>query len=262
MPALRDHLADEEVPMPAKVLTTAQLDAITGPQGPPARGRLIGELATALQPARLAIQTPRLLAAPRGSGRTAMLLPGWKAPESSMWPIGSFLDRLGHRTTGWGLGTNQGTVEAFRDQLVERVPTLVERSGRPINLVGWSLGGVVAREVARVLPEQIHRVVTFGTPAVGGPTYTIGAASFGEEESTRIRELQEEMDVAEPIRVPITAIFTRRDAAVDWRACIDRASTDVTMVEVTSTHIGLGLDPDVWLTAARALAESSDNKTS
>lgn len=172
-----------------------------------------------------------------------------------MWPIGSYLDRLGHRTTGWGLGTNAGTVEAFRDQLVERVPELVDRSGRPINLVGWSLGGVVAREVARVLPEQINQLVTFGTPAVGGPTYTIGAASFGEEESTRIRELQQELDANDPIRVPITAIFTRRDAAVDWRACIDRASVDVTMVEVASTHIGLGLDPDVWLTVARALAE-------
>lgn len=241
--------------MPATVLTEEQLDAMPGPEGPPARGRLVGEIATALQPARLAFQGPRLIAAPRGAGRTAMLFPGWKAPESSMWPIGTYLDRLGHRTTGWGLGTNRGTVEAFRDELVQKVPELVERGGRPINLVGWSLGGVVAREVARVLPDQINRLVTFGTPAVGGPTYTIGAASFGEEESTRIRELQQELDATDPIRVPITAIFTRRDAAVDWRACIDRSSVDVTMVEVSSTHIGLGLDPDVWRTVARALTE-------
>jgi len=242
--------------MPATVLTEAELDRLTLPTGPPSRGRLVGELATALQPARLLLQSQRLAVAPRGDGRTAMLLPGWKAPESSMWPIGSYLERLGHRTVGWGLGTNRGTVEEYRDRLVAQVPGMVEGSGRPINLVGWSLGGVVAREVARQLPGQIHRVVTFGTPAIGGPTYTIGAATFGHEESTRIRELQEQLDTTEPITVPITAIFTRRDAAVAWRACIDRASTDVTMVEVTSSHIGLGLDPDVWLTAAKALGPS------
>ncbi len=247
--------------MPATVLTDAQLDRLALPTSPPSRGRLVGELATALQPARLLLQGPRLAAAPRGDGRTTMLLPGWKAPESSMWPIGSYLDRLGHRTIAWGLGTNRGTVEAYRDQLLARVPAVVEESGRPINLVGWSLGGVVAREVARQLPDQVNRVVTFGTPAIGGPTYTIGAAAFGQEESTRIRELQEQMDTTEPITVPITAIFTRRDAAVAWRACIDRASTDVTMVEVASSHIGLGLDPDVWLTAARALGRPRGSST-
>lgn len=123
-----------------------------------------------------------------------------------------------------------------------------------MNLVGWSLGGVVAREVARSRPELVHRVVTYGSPVLGGPTHTVGAASIGPEECRRITELQEHLDATNPIQVPITAIFTRNDGAVDWRARIDRSSVDVTMVEVASTHVGLGIDPDVWITAARALA--------
>lgn len=242
--------------MPARVLTDDQLEQIGPPKGPPSRRRLWGELAAAIEPARLVLSVGRLTEVPRGDGRIALLLPGWKAPESSMWPIGAFLDRIGHETRNWGVGTNQGDVEALRDQMVERAADLAERTGRSINLVGWSLGGVVAREVARERPDLVHRLVTYGTPAIGGPTHTVGAATYGPDEMARISRLQAELDEAEPITVPLTAIFTRRDGAVAWRACIDRSSTDVTMVEVSSSHVGLGLDPDVWRTVARALAPS------
>ncbi len=241
--------------MAATVLTDDQLDAVGPPQGPPGRRRLLAELTVAFEPARLALRAGPLATAPKGDGRIVVLFPGWKAPESSMWPIGTYLDRLGHDSRPWGLGVNRGDVEAMRDQMMERVARSAESSGRPVNLVGWSLGGVVAREVARQLPEQVNRVVTYGTPAIGGPTHTVGAASYDPAEVDRIRLLQEELDANEPITVPITAIFTRRDGAVAWRACIDRLSPDVTMVEVRSSHVGLGLDPDVWLTVARALGQ-------
>lgn len=240
--------------MPATVLTDEQLRAMGPPQGPPDRGRLLGELSAVLEPARLCLSAPRLAGAPRGDGRICLLSPGWKAPEATMFPIGTYLGQLGHDARPWGLGVNNGDVEAARDQLMERVVGLAERSGRSVNLVGWSLGGVVSREVARQRPDHVRRVVTFGTPAIGGPAHTVGAESYGPDEVARIGELQAALDATEPITVPITAIFTRRDAAVSWRACIDRFSTDVTTVEVRSSHVGLGLDPDVWLTVARAIA--------
>ena len=90
------------------------------------------------------------------------------------------------------------------------------------------------------------------------PTFTAGHAAFGADECIRITQLQQVLDATEPIRRPITAIFTRNDTVVDWRACIDRTSPSVRMVEVGSTHVGLGFDPDVWLIVADALAEKDN----
>ena len=86
------------------------------------------------------------------------------------------------------------------------------RPDGPPHLVGWSLGGVIARETARLRPELVHRVVTFGTPAIGGPTYTAGADRMGAEECRRIEQLQTELDESNPIGTPITAVYT--DATV------------------------------------------------
>ena len=243
--------------MAARTLSADELDEIGGPVGPPVRAGLIGEVGTVFQPVRLALGAPALRRAPRGDGRITLVLPGWKAPEISTAPIRAYLGALGHDARGWGLGVNHGEVEAKRDEMVDRVTRLASDAGRPVNLVGWSLGGVVAREVARTVPDAVRRVVTYGSPVLGGPTHTVGWEAFGEEECRRIRQLQELLDERDPIRTPITSIFTRNDSVVDWRACIDRSSPDVTTYEVGSTHVGLGVDPDVWSIVAGALAETS-----
>ncbi|MFT6292713.1 MAG: pimeloyl-ACP methyl ester carboxylesterase [Ilumatobacter sp.] len=240
------------------VLNSDQLDAIGSPDGSPRRAGLIAEVGTALQPWRLLFKSPQLRNAPKGDGRISVALPGWKAPELSTAPLRGYLKSIGHDARSWGFGINQGDVEARRDEMVVSVRRLAEESGRPVNLLGWSLGGVVAREVARTVPEHVHRVVIYGSPVVGGPTHTAGVGAYTVEEVDRIRKLQAHMDATAPVTTPITTIFTRNDTVVDWRACIDRFSLDVTTVEVGSTHIGLGIDPDVWLTIARALAENDD----
>ena len=249
--------ADTRPVLTLPALSTEQLDAIGVPVGAPRRAGLVGEVGTALQPWRLALKSRALRGAPRGNGRTAVALPGWKAPELSTAPVRGYLRSIGHDARSWGLGTNQGNVESLRDEMVKRVQQLAERSGRPVNLLGWSLGGVVAREVARSTPESVHRLVIYGSPVVGGPTHTAGVGTYADDEVARIRELQAHLDATEPVTTPITAIFTRNDSVVDWRACIDRFSLDVTTVEVGSTHVGLGIDPDVWLTIAEALAEAT-----
>jgi hypothetical protein len=243
--------------MPA-VLNADQLDAIDAPDGHPRRAGLIGEFGTALQPWRLALKAPQLRSAPKGDGRVSVALPGWKAPEFTTAPLRGYLRSLGHDARSWGFGVNQGDVEAKRDEMIVSVRELAEVSGRPVNLLGWSLGGVVAREVARSVPDAVNRVVIYGSPVVGGPLHTAGVGAYEAEEVQRIRDLQAHLDATEPVATPITAIFTRNDTVVDWRACIDRSSLDVTTVEVGSTHVGLGIDPDVWLTIATALGENND----
>ena len=107
---------------------------------------------------------------------------------------------------------------------------LADDSGRAVSLVGWSLGGVIAREVARQHPDAVRRVITYGTPVA------------------------RRLDARTPLRVPLTVVFSRRDGIVPWPACIDRSSTCVEHVEVSSTHLGMGIDPDVWELVAHRLA--------
>ena len=239
-------------------LSPDDVASIAAPSGSPRRAGLVAEVGTTLQPWRLALRSRALRSAPRGDGRIAVALPGWKAPELTTAPLRGYLRSLGHDARSWGFGVNQGDVEAKRDEMVVTVRALAERSGRPVNLLGWSLGGVVAREVARCAPDAVHRVVVYGSPVVGGPSHTAGVGAYDPDEVARISELQAHLDATEPVTTPITAIFTRNDSVVDWRACIDRHSLDVTTIEVGSTHIGLGLDPDVWITVAEALAEGDD----
>jgi pimeloyl-ACP methyl ester carboxylesterase len=226
------------------------------PSGPPRRG-LRGEWRVGLEVARLVAATPTLGRAPRGEGAPAVLVPGWRAPPASMIPLRNYLRFLGHDARDWELGVNEGRPERDAPRLAEQVERIASVVGRPVTLVGWSLGGTIARETARQAPAAIAQVITYGTPVVGGPTHTIGARSYGPEESARISALIEELDAASPISVPITAIYTRRDGIVSWRACIDRTSPEVRHVEVSSTHISMGFDPDVWRVLADRLAPTA-----
>lgn len=227
------------------------------PSGPP--GLLAGaaEVRAGLQVPRLLAAGARLSRAPRGDGGVVVDVPGWLAGEATNAPLRRFLRRLGHDARGWGLGYNSGRPERDARLLAARVRIAAEESGRPVALVGWSLGGLIAREVARHHPDVVRRVVTYGTPVVGGPTHTVGARRYGPDESVRITRLAERLDAEHPIEVPVTAILSRRDGIVSWRACIDRTSRDVEHVEVRSTHLGMGLDPDVWSVVADRLAQQS-----
>lgn len=224
------------------------------PSGPPVGNALLSESHSILQLGRLTARTPVLRRAPRGDGAPAVVIPGWRSPEASMAPIRGYLRRLGHDARHWGFGTNLGDPQRNADLLAARVELLAAEAGRPVALVGWSLGGVIARETARRIPDAVSQILTCGTPVIGGPTHTIGASSLRSEQTADIAARQERLDTDSPTSMPITAIFTRRDRVVAWTACIDRQSPNVRHIEVASTHLSLGIDPDVWLAIAEGLA--------
>lgn len=174
-----------------------------------------------------------------------------------MAPIRRYLRWLGHDARTWGLGTNLGDPEGDAERMAASVSALASEAGRPVALVGWSLGGVIAREVARAVPEAVSQVVHYGTPVVGGPNHTVAARSYAPEERNRIERLIEEINAATPIEVPITVIFSRRDGIVSWSACIDRSNPRARHIEVGSSHLGLGIDPDVWRIVAETLAATA-----
>jgi len=213
------------------------------------------EAGGALEWVRLLARWPALDAVPRGSQRPTVLVPGFQSPEVALSPLGWWLRRMGHDARSWGRGTNRGHVDKDVAGMLPVVRQLAEEAGRPIALVGWSLGGVISRELAREAPESVDRVVTFGTPVVGGPSFTLAASVYGPElcDKAAARSARRERD--RPLTLPITAIFTRLDGIVSWPACIDRLSPEVRHVEVASRHISMGIDPDVWRVIAEALAD-------
>jgi pimeloyl-ACP methyl ester carboxylesterase len=170
----------------------------------------------------------------------------------------SYLRGLGYDARAWGFGTNTGDPRRDVERLARKVLKLADEAGSPVSLVGWSLGGVIAREVARREPNAVRRVITYGTPVVGGARFTAVARAHSPGDRGAAEKIMRRLDAGSPIRVPVTAVFTRRDGIVAWQACIDRVSSLVEHVEVGSTHLGMGLDPDVWQIVADRLARHPD----
>lgn len=187
--------------------------------------------------------------------RTVLLLPGFGAGPRTMRIMEAFLRRRGHHVRDWGLGVNRGDAKGLRTRLEPIVAASVQRAGGPIVLVGWSLGGYIAREYAREHAAQVRRVVTLGSPVIGGPRHTATADWYRsqgydfDEIDRAIRRRYESM----PLRVPVTAIYSKRDGIVAWKACIDKWSADVRHLEVDETHIGLVLSPQVLALVAEAI---------
>lgn len=214
-----------------------------------------GEALAARELPRLLLRRPSLLRMARGNGRCVLVLPGFGAGDTSTFFLRAYLDRLGYRVRGWGLGNNRGDVPALIPVVTELVQRTAEESGEPVALVGWSLGGVLAREAAREAPEAVRRIVTLGSPLVGGPKYSVVGGLYAAL-GWNLDEI--EATVAERNRVriaaPTTCIYSRRDGIVAWQTCLDPQDPDGDNVEVSSTHIGLGIDPDVFEIVAERLA--------
>jgi pimeloyl-ACP methyl ester carboxylesterase len=216
------------------------------PIDPPGRLDALQELRLPLDVLRWAPTWLAMKSTPAAQPRTIILLPGFGAGPASMRVMERFLRRRGHRTQDWGLGVNTGDAKQLRAKLERVVEEAIRAHGETVALVGWSLGGYIAREYAREHPGEVRQVVTLGSPVVGGPKYTATAQwyrSNGYDLAEVERTIAERY--ATPIRVPVTAIYSKRDGIVAWRACIDQWSPDVRHVEVSETHVGLGFAPRV-----------------
>ena len=187
-----------------------------------------------------------------------LVFPGFSAGDLSTFVIRRSLQNAGYRVHRWKLGVNRGNVPDLIPKVVSRTEALYQGYGEPVSLVGWSLGGVLAREVARERPDMVRGVVTLGSPVIGGPKYT-RAARFYEsvlgEDLDAIEQAVEERNQI-PISVPLTAIYSKRDAVVKWEACIDRYNAQCEHIEVDASHLSLGFDPRVLQLVLRALEES------
>lgn len=224
---------------------------------PPARILGLLEPRAALEGLGTFVSWPWLALAPRGDRRPVVLAPGYGAGDASMYPLFRYLTWLGYDMHHWGLGRNRGNVQKYVRELTDRVRTLKEqRDGQKVTLIGWSLGGVVMREIAREAPELVREVITMGTPVVGGPKYTRVGERFAKLENLDLDKL--EIDVHERnlqgIRCPITSIYSKSDGVVAWRAALDSYNPQARNIRVPGSHLGLGINTVVWRTIAKTLA--------
>jgi pimeloyl-ACP methyl ester carboxylesterase len=223
---------------------------------PPPLSGLIRETRGLLELPRLMFRVPELARQPRGRGEPILLLPGYGAGDGSTVILKSYLRLLGYRVRGWGLGRNSGDVPDLLPRVLKRIGSFAHKTQQQVRLIGWSLGGYLAREAARERPDLVHRVITLGTPVIGGPKYTVVARRF-HRRGVDIEAIEAEIELRNQIslRTPVTAIYSRADAVVAWEACIDHNGTDVEHVEVRTTHCGFGFSAEVYKIIAQRLAD-------
>lgn len=203
---------------------------------------------------QLLLSWPRLASLPRGDGHCVMVLPGFGGSDLSTRPLRRALERLGYDAQGWGQGRNLGMRRALRVALEARFAHLYETRGK-VSLVGWSLGGVYAREMARAAPQRVRRVITLGSPFNHHPR-----ANNADRLYRWLNGGGEHIDwdgfhrrrVAPP--VPCTAVYTRSDGIVHWRCAMEDAAPNTENVEVRGSHTGLGVNVQVLRVIAERLA--------
>ncbi|MBT8084067.1 MAG: hypothetical protein KJN72_02495 [Woeseia sp.] len=227
---------------------------------PPSKLSTLMELRVPLDWASLLYRAPQLAAAPKGDGRPVMLIPGYGADETSMQPLGRYLKYLQYDVYDWAQGRNRGDVEGDIQRVGQRVAEIHDaRNGEAVTLIGWSLGGVSAREAARLFEVYVKEVITLGTPIIGGPKYTVVAKRFAESAKLNLDEFEKEVHARNSIGIkqPVTSIYSKGDGVVGWRASIDTYNPQARNIAVNSSHFGLGANGKVWHLIAEILAESS-----
>jgi len=199
---------------------------------------------------------PLLRSQPRGDGHAVLVFPGLVASDTSTAPLRRYLTDLGYDARAWELGRNLGPGRGVLEACFAKVREVHAETGGKVSLIGWSLGGIYAREAAKVAPECVRCVITLGTPFAGHPKATnawrVYEMASGERADSRIPRQR----LAEAPPVPTTSIYSRTDGVVAWQCSVERSARwDTENIEVDSSHVGLGVHPAALYAIADRLAQ-------
>jgi pimeloyl-ACP methyl ester carboxylesterase len=202
--------------------------------------------------------SPFLRLAGRGDRHPVLVLPGFTAGDSSTAPLRAVLRSQGYWVHGWDQGRNIGPTNRILQGIDDRLSELVDRHGRTVSIIGWSLGGIYARGLARAHPEMVRQVITLGSPFRIGPGDRSAASTLFDSLTPMYSQTFLERALTEweatALPVPSTAIYTKGDGIVRWHTCIDVADELHENIEVRGSHSGLGWNPAAIMAISDRLA--------
>jgi hypothetical protein len=195
----------------------------------------------------------------RGDGHPVIVYPGLGASSLTTAPLRAHLQACGFEVYDWQLGVNTGPDGLFDDwlaELGERVRQVHAHHRRKVSLVGWSLGGVYAREIAKLCPERVRQVVTLATPHNALHDANHAGTIFrmlGGDTSQLTPELLARVGQRPP--VPVTSVYSETDGVVCWQACLEQPGTHAENIAVDASHLGMPSHPAVLGIVAQRLAQ-------
>jgi triacylglycerol lipase len=205
---------------------------------------------------------------PDGEGRPVLLIPGFMAGDSSMATMTRWLRENGYYTHRAGIRANVGCSEENLARLEIRLEALAETSGQRVAIIGQSRGGVFARVLGARRPDLVSGIVTLGAPTVRqlsahpfvlAQVFVVGALGTGRVpgmfrvsclRGACCERFRADLAGGFPPEVGFTALYSKTDGVVDWRSCLDPAAVQV---EVRASHIGMGMNPQVYAEVGHAL---------
>lgn len=197
-----------------------------------------------------------------GDGHPVLIIPGFMATDMSTIPLRSFIHDLGYKVYGWGEGRNYAK-EEYIELLSEKTVKLFEKHEEKITIIGWSLGGVYARQMAKKHPELIRQVITMGSPFKGikdanNAKWMYDILTKGKGTASIDKDLIE--DIPNPAPVPTTAIYSKEDGVVPWNVCLEQEENAIHQnIQVRGSHLGFGVNPTVLQIIADRLQYREEN---
>lgn len=197
---------------------------------------------------------------PKGDGHSVLVLPGFLASDRSTKPMRDLLNSLGYKAYGWDMGRNIRIDNARETAMNALLDRLHDDSGRKVSIIGWSLGGVFAREIAKNAPDKVRQVISLGSPISNDRGHTNARRLFEKLNGPEPEPVQQgrfrNLDEAPP--VPTTSILTKTDGIVAWRGSVQKPGPQTDNIEVVASHCGLGVNPMVMYAIADRLAQAED----
>jgi pimeloyl-ACP methyl ester carboxylesterase len=209
----------------------------------------------------LPLFSPLLSQTPDGDGHGVFVIPGFGASDQSTFLLRGFLDSKGYKTTGWRLGRNLGLARlGGMSELLAPFLEFQAKRNEKITIVGWSLGGVHARRIARERPDLVRQVICLGSPIHALPAMDEGWEVYEKVDGAIMNNeaLAEIGDFSMPPSTPSTAIFSKSDGVVPWQFSRELDAKNTDNIEIFSSHIGLGVNPSVFYIIADRLSQPDD----
>lgn len=193
--------------------------------------------------AALLASAPWLTRVQTGDGHPVVVFPGLIAGDLTTLPLRMYLRSIGYAPYRWEQGFNLGPRDGVLAACRDMVRDIAQRHGTKVSLVGWSLGGVYARELAKELAPLVRTVITLGTPFAGPPRATNAWRVFELVSGQGAPDPQMLAQIRSAPPVPTTSIFSRSDGIVNWRCCLNEAAPQAENIELHASHVGMGINP-------------------